>query len=120
MPFASNATLAIDFLLCCVFFLFCLRIVSFLWYKSELPNSKPTSELLMKPRPSLVILVIFALLICDRAFVHGPGTDLGTIRVSVTDSSGAVVAKTRVIVRDVGTGATGETTTNSCGQSQMS
>ena len=71
----------------------------------------------MKPRPSLVILVIFALLTCGSVFVHGQGTDLGTIRGTVTDSSGAVVANAGVIVLDVGTGATRETKTNSRGES---
>src|SRR5260221_3263159 len=119
MPFASNVTLAIDFLLHCVFFLFCLRIVSFLCYKSELPNFKPTTELFMKPRPSLVILVLFALLACGSVFVQGQGTDLGTIRGTVTDSSGAVVASASVTALDVSTGAARETKTNSHGEFQI-
>jgi hypothetical protein len=49
----------------------------------------------------------------------GQGTDLGTIRGTVTDSSGAVVASASVTVLDLGTGATRETATNSRGEYQM-
>ncbi len=73
----------------------------------------------MKPRPSLVIFLVFALLACASVFVHGQGTDLGTIRGTVTDSSGAVVANAGVTVLDVGTGATRETKTNSRGEYQI-
>ena len=73
----------------------------------------------MKPRPSLVILVIFAVLACSSVFVHGQGTDLGTIRGTVTDSSGAVVASASVTALDIATGAARETKTNSHGEFQI-
>ena len=73
----------------------------------------------MKPRPSLVILVIFAVLACSGVFVHGQGTDLGTIRGTVTDSSGAVVANASVTALDIATGAARETKTNSHGEFQI-
>ena len=73
----------------------------------------------MKPCPSLVILVIFAVLACSSVFVHGQGTDLGTIRGTVTDSSGAVVASASVTALDIATGAARETKTNSHGEFQI-
>ena len=47
------------------------------------------------------------------------GTDLGTIRGSVTDSSGALVSNAKVVVTDLSTNTTRETTTNSQGEYQM-
>jgi hypothetical protein len=73
----------------------------------------------MKPRPSLVILVIFALLACGSVFVHGQGTDLGTIRGTVTDSSGSVVANADITITDNATGTTREAKTNGSGEYQV-
>jgi hypothetical protein len=47
------------------------------------------------------------------------GTDLGTIRGTVKDSSGAVVANASVTILDAQTGATRQTKTNSGGDYQM-
>jgi hypothetical protein len=49
----------------------------------------------------------------------GQGTDLGTIRGTVKDSSGAVVVGASVTVLDAQTGATRQTKTNSGGDYQM-
>ena len=73
----------------------------------------------MKPRSYFAILLVFTLVICGSFFVHGQGTDLGTIRGTVTDSSGAVVVNASVTVLDVRTGATREIKTNSHGEYQM-
>jgi hypothetical protein len=62
--------------------------------------------------------VAFALL-CVAPFTFGQGTDLGTIRGTVTDSSGAVVPNASVTVLDVSTGATREAKTNSHGEYQI-
>jgi hypothetical protein len=59
------------------------------------------------------------LVLCSSVFVYGQGTDLGTIRGTVTDSTGAVVANASVTILDVSTGATRHTTTNSRGEYQM-
>ncbi|PYV78572.1 MAG: hypothetical protein DMG96_07240 [Acidobacteria bacterium] len=62
---------------------------------------------------------MFAVLACSSVFVHGQGTDLGTIRGTVTDSSGAVVASASVTALDIATGAARETKTNSHGEFQI-
>ena len=49
----------------------------------------------------------------------GQGTDLGTIRGTVKDSSGAVVVNANVTVLDAQTGTTRQTKTNSGGDYQM-
>jgi len=54
------------------------------------------------------LVAAFALAVSSLFFVpvsFGQGTDLGTIRGIVTDSSGAVVANAAVTILDVGTGA---------------
>jgi Carboxypeptidase regulatory-like domain/TonB dependent receptor len=77
-----------------------------------------TTERLMKSHSSSAILVILALA-CSSILVFGQGTDLGTIRGTVTDSSGAMVANASVTAIDEGTGASRETKTNSHGEYQI-
>src|SRR5438309_4104378 len=73
----------------------------------------------MKQCSPRLILAVIAITVCASTFVHGQGTDLGTIRGTVTDSSGAVVTNANVTVLDVQTGATRQTATNSHGEYQM-
>ena len=73
----------------------------------------------MKPRSPFVILVIFALVACGSVLVHAQGTDLGTIRGTVTDSSGAVVANADITITDNATGAARATKTNGSGEYQV-
>jgi hypothetical protein len=74
----------------------------------------------MKQRSLFPVLVVLAnFVLFGSIFVHGQGTDLGTIRGSVTDSSGAVVAKATVTVVDLATNSPRTTTTNSSGEYQM-
>lgn len=49
-------------------------------------------------RSSMAVSLLFALVVCSNTLLHGQGTDLGTIRGTVTDSSGALVAQAAVIV----------------------
>jgi hypothetical protein len=49
----------------------------------------------------------------------GQGTDLGTIRGNVTDSSGDVIPNARVVVTDLATNGTRETKTNSAGDYEV-
>jgi len=51
--------------------------------------------------------------------VHGQGTDLGTIRGTVTDSTGAVIPNATVTVTDALTNSARETKTNSQGNYEM-
>lgn len=74
----------------------------------------------MKQRYLLPILVISAfLLVFSSVLVHGQGTDLGTIRGTVTESSGAVVPNANVTVVDNSTGAARQTKTNGEGEYQV-
>lgn len=73
----------------------------------------------MKVRSTLAIALLFALTVCSSVFVLGQGTDLGTIRGTVTDASGAVVAQAAVTVTDASTGATRQTKTNGDGAYEM-
>jgi hypothetical protein len=70
-------------------------------------------------RPSFSILVLFTFAVFSSILLHSQGTDLGTIRGSVTDSTGAVVANASITTLDVGSGATRHTVTNSSGEYQM-
>src|SRR5690348_15147795 len=88
-----------------VFFLFCLRVVSFLWYKLPITSG----ALPMKNVSQLAIPVaVLTFLLCASSFVAGQGTDLGTIRGTVTDASGAVVPSANVTILDTRTGARSE------------
>jgi hypothetical protein len=60
-----------------------------------------------------------AFLFCAAGVVLGQGTDLGTIRGTVTDSSGAVIAGAAITVTDALTNAVRETRTNSQGNYEM-
>src|SRR5215475_11454552 len=67
---------------------------------------------------SLAVLFVLILVGCPHLLL-GQGTDLGTIRGSVTDSSGALIANARVVILDLSTGTTRETVTNSQGEYQV-
>ncbi len=67
--------------------------------------------------PILVVLTTFV--VFSSLLVHGQGTDLGTIRGTVTDSSGAVVVNANVTVLDLLAGDTRQTKTNARGDYQM-
>jgi Carboxypeptidase regulatory-like domain len=74
----------------------------------------------MKPRSLFsILLVIATVAIFGTVPLHGQGTDLGTIRGTVSDSSGAMVANASVTILDTRTGETRHTTTNSRGEYQM-
>jgi len=73
----------------------------------------------MKSPSRLALFVILVFVACSPMLVFGQGTDLGTIRGTVTDSSGAVVPGASVSALDVGTGAARGTKTNSHGEYQI-
>src|SRR5579864_1112010 len=70
-------------------------------------------------RPSFSILILFTFGVFSSVLLRGQGTDLGTIRGTVTDTSGAVVAQAAVTVTDASTGATRQTKTNGDGAYEM-
>src|SRR5215467_2917427 len=67
----------------------------------------------------LAVLLVLMMLVACTPFLLGQGTDLGTIRGSVTDSSGAVIANAKVVILDLSTGTTRATVTNSDGEYQV-
>ena len=64
---------------------------------------------------SLVVVVSLA---CAQS-LFAQGTDLGTIRGLVTDAGGAAIPGAKVVVLDISTGTTRQTTTNSQGDYQI-
>jgi hypothetical protein len=64
-----------------------------------------------------VLLITFT--VCGTVAVLGQGTDLGTIRGTVTDASGAVVPNASVTITDQTTNSTRRTSTNSHGEYQV-
>src|SRR5215469_13647632 len=67
----------------------------------------------------LAVLLVLMMLVGCTPFLLGQGTDLGTIRGSVTDSSGAVIANAKVVILDLSTGTTRAAVTNSDGEYQV-
>src|SRR5256886_2049162 len=62
---------------------------------------------------------LLALCLGCAQLLFAQGTDLGTIRGLVTDSSGAVIPNAKVTILDLGTNTTRETATNGRGEYQM-
>src|SRR5579872_6466988 len=74
----------------------------------------------MKPRsPFSLVLVLAIFAVFGTELLHGQGTDLGTIRGTVTDSSGAAVPNANVTIVDSSTGAARQTKTNGQGEYQV-
>jgi hypothetical protein len=65
------------------------------------------------------LLVIFAAVVCSTSSAFSQGTDLGTVRGTVTDAGGAVIADAAVVITDELTKATRETRTNSQGDYEI-
>jgi len=76
-------------------------------------------EVSLKNRVASTCVIFFAILFCGAGVVFGQGTDLGTIRGVVTDSSGAVIPGATVTVTDALTNTARETRTNSQGNYEM-
>jgi carboxypeptidase family protein len=73
----------------------------------------------LKYRLAFACLTSLVYLFCGVGFVHGQGTDLGTIRGTVTDSSGATIPNAAVTVTDALTNTARQTQTNSQGHYEM-
>ena len=73
----------------------------------------------MKTKLRLLLLVTVISSLLGAQFLFAQGTDLGTIRGTVTDSSGAVVPNAKVTVVDLATNTTRATTTNGQGEYQV-
>ena len=66
----------------------------------------------MKYRIMSICVICLAFLLCASGAAFGQGTDLGTIRGAVTDSTGAVIPAATVTVTDALTNTARETRTN--------
>jgi len=64
-------------------------------------------------------LFMMLVLLCTAAGSHGQGTDLGTVRGTVIDSSGAIIPAANVTITDVLTGRDRITQTNGDGYYEM-
>ena len=73
----------------------------------------------MKFATWFALLMIVAALFGGGQLLFAQGTDLGTIRGLVSDSSGAAIPNAKVVVTDLSTNTTRETTTNSQGEYQL-
>src|SRR5437016_3675402 len=73
----------------------------------------------LKHKAASTCVVFLAFLFCTTGVVFGQGTDLGTIRGTVTDSTGAVIPDATVTVTDALTNTARETKTNSQGYYEM-
>src|SRR6267154_983492 len=76
-------------------------------------------EVSLKNTVASTCVIFLAILFCGAGVVFGQGTDLGTIRGTVTDSSGAVILGAMVTVTDALTKTARETRTNSRGIYEM-
>jgi len=72
----------------------------------------------LKYKLVFALLVSLVLLFSGKR-VHGQGTDLGTIRGTVTDSSGAAIPNAAVTITDALTNTARQTQTNSQGHYEM-
>jgi hypothetical protein len=73
----------------------------------------------LRYRAASTCVIFLAFLFCSAGVVFGQGTDLGTIRGTVTDSSGGVIPGATVTVTDALTNTARETRTNSRGIYEM-
>lgn len=73
----------------------------------------------MKYRLVFTCIISMIFLFCTASVVHAQGTDLGTIRGTVTDSSGAVVPKAVVSIVDLETNTSRQTSTNAQGEYEL-
>src|SRR3954467_9792162 len=73
----------------------------------------------MRSLMRFAVLLILLSSLATTQFMFAQGTDLGTIRGSVTDSSGAVIPHAKVVILDLATNTSRETSTNAQGDYQM-
>src|SRR5256885_14183000 len=84
-----------------------------------LSSIRPQWSLVMKFRVLFLPVLLITFTVCGTVAVLGQGTDLGTIRGTVTDASGAVVPNASVTITDQTTNSTRRTSTNSHGEYQV-
>lgn len=73
----------------------------------------------LKYKLAFTCLVFMVCLLSVSNFAHGQGTDLSTVRGTVTDSSGAVVPKAVVSIVDLETNTSRQTATNAQGEYEL-
>src|SRR5882762_6928764 len=83
-------------------------------------STRSSRRLPMNPAKDLASLLALVLCVGCAQLLFAQGTDLGTIRGSVTDSTGAVILSAKVVVLDLSTNTSRGTTTNSHGDYEVS
>jgi hypothetical protein len=80
---------------------------------------KTIGEGSLKYKLAFTCLIFTVCLLAVSNFAHGQGTDLSTVRGTVTDSSGAVVPKALVSIVDLETNTSRRTATNAQGEYEL-
>jgi hypothetical protein len=93
-----------------------LFLFTFTFWKQKSELSQGGVSMSLRAVVLLALVCCFLLVAIPAGF--GQGTDLGTIRGTVTDASGSVVANADVAVTDNATGNTRQTKTNGTGEYQ--
>jgi len=96
-------------------FIFCLLLCLLSYYAT---SSGAVWGASLRYKLAFAFLSSLVLVFCS-ARVHGQGTDLGTIRGTVTDSSGAAIPTAAVTITDALTNTARQTQTNSQGHYEM-
>src|SRR5215467_7751459 len=96
-------------------FIFCLLLCLLSYYAT---SSGAVWGASLRYKLAFAFLSSLVLVFCS-ARVHGQGTDLGTIRGTVTDSSGAAIPNAAVTITDALTNTARQTQTNSQGHYEM-
>ena len=96
-------------------FIFCLLLCLLSYYAT---SSGAVWGASLRYKLAFAFLSSLVLVFCS-ARVHGQGTDLGTIRGTVTDSSGAAIPNATVTITDALTNTARQTQTNSQGHYEM-
>ena len=104
------------FLICQLFLFFVCFLIFRCDKNHRVSNYHNVGAWFMKSATWFTLLLILLVAFGSGQFVFGQGTDLGTIRGLVTDSTGAVVPNAKVVILDLATNTPRETRSNGQGE----